>query len=113
MVYTICLALALFCVGLALQEWRVAEGHKEAARRTAELILLTRELNVAASEDEFWLVVEGELPLPELRRRLVERKKILWSHARNDCRYFSGSAYLKCAVNPSESCEGCRWFEVS
>lgn len=33
------------------------------------------------------------------------------SSDRPNCLYHSGSHYLKCAVNPSEPCEGCQHYE--
>lgn len=107
------LTFAVGFAALTISKWREAQWAKSQSCRIENMLALSRELRVAVTDEEFWRVVDGDLSLLELREILTSRQKILWSHARTDCRYFSGSVYLKCAVNPSGSCEGCRWFESS
>jgi hypothetical protein len=54
--------------------------------------------------DLFW---REELTEVQIIGLLRSRQGILWSHVKTDCRFFSGNAYLKCAVNPNLPCCDC------
>lgn len=108
-------ALHIYLIFSKIAESRQTKQDLARMRREQErieaLFLLMNELSMGCTEEELNAVVEGIMPLVDLREELLSRKKLLWSHAHTDCRYFSGSSFLKCAVNPTVSCSLCQEFE--
>jgi hypothetical protein len=104
----------LFAVGFGAAPIRAGWKAKciELERQQIEgVMLLTRETGVAITEDEFYLVLKGSLSLEHLKQILEKRQMLLFSHIKTDCLFFSKSMLVKCAVNPSGSCEECRHFK--
>ncbi|HEY9598471.1 MAG TPA: DUF6464 family protein [Cyanophyceae cyanobacterium] len=104
----------VFATGIAWVAARTREDEKKRQlqnKRIEQLLKLDSEFNVGINEEEFQgVVVTGEMSLQQLRDRLMLRQSILHSHVNIDCEYFSGSTYLKCAINPSLPCVDCPHF---
>lgn len=91
----------------SIEEYWVYKQIEKLSQLSAQVQELSRELGVSPTNEEIYNFVTGKLSLEELRQLLTERSKILWNHADKSCKFFSGLALLKCAVNPTVPCSQC------
>jgi hypothetical protein len=85
---------------------------KAEIERIEAVFLLMNELSISCTEEELNAAAKGTMSLDDLRKIMQNRKDMLWSHVKTNCRYFSKSELLKCAVNPTLPCELCQDFKV-